>query len=136
MKVCSRCKIEKDDGSFHKRGAGFQDRCKECKRLSIREHYQANKQYYLDKAKKSKEQGREITQSVRKQPCTDCKKEYPYYVMDFDHINPVNKVDNVGSMINSGLPALRREIAKCEVVCANCHRERTFQRHQRIASVS
>jgi hypothetical protein len=59
-------------------------------------------------------------------PCMDCGMRYPKYVMEFDHVRGV-KVNNVGSMpSNSGAARILAEIAKCDVVCANCHRERTY----------
>lgn len=61
-------------------------------------------------------------------PCVDCKKKYPYYVMQFDHIG-TDKTGNVGKIARtSGIAAVKAEIAKCEVVCANCHAERSWQR--------
>jgi len=64
--------------------------------------------------------------------CVDCGIKYPYYVLDFDHLTNDNKVDNIAKMVTY-LPVeeILREIDKCEVVCANCHRERTFKRSQK-----
>jgi hypothetical protein len=47
--------------------------------------------------------------------------------MQFDHVKGV-KVTNISrsSMILGQLDRLLAEIEKCEVVCANCHAERTF----------
>jgi hypothetical protein len=64
----------------------------------------------------------------KKVPCTDCEIEYPPYVMDFDHVRP-GKTKNVTKMIGRNSKELiAAEIALCEVVCSNCHRERTYQR--------
>lgn len=62
-------------------------------------------------------------------PCTDCGLSYPYYVMDFDHISGL-KVKGITKMVaeNVSLERIKDEIAKCEVVCANCHRVRTHIR--------
>lgn len=60
-------------------------------------------------------------------PCTDCKRFYPYCVMDFDHVRG-QKLFNVGTMIGQSLELIDAEIAKCEIVCSNCHRIRTKQR--------
>jgi len=46
--------------------------------------------------------------------------------MDFDHRDPNVKVDHVASMLSAGVNKLEAEIAKCDVVCANCHRIRTY----------
>lgn len=62
--------------------------------------------------------------------CEDCGNFYPAYVMDFDHVRG-QKSFSIGTAIGTGTlskDALRAEIAKCEIVCANCHRERTHYR--------
>lgn len=65
----------------------------------------------------------------KKKPCIDCKIQYHPWQMDFDHVRG-KKVCNVSEMRRSPLKVLGKEIAKCEVVCANCHRQRTYQRRQ------
>lgn len=62
-------------------------------------------------------------------PCADCGIEYPYYVMDFDHVSD-DKEANLADLVRVGasLVKLQAEINKCEVVCSNCHRIRTFKR--------
>jgi hypothetical protein len=62
-------------------------------------------------------------------PCMDCGVVYPYYVLEFDHVRGMKKfpISNVSGGELS-LRALRIEVAKCDLVCANCHRERTFSR--------
>lgn len=59
--------------------------------------------------------------------CVDCG-ERNHIVLDFDHIK--DKKYNVSRMIHDGFSwaAIKKEIAKCEVVCANCHRIRTHYR--------
>jgi len=61
--------------------------------------------------------------------CSDCKGFYPACVMDFDHVRG-KKMANIAQMVTSGysLKTLMAEIAKCELVCANCHRVRTYER--------
>lgn len=62
-------------------------------------------------------------------PCVDCKTVYPAECMDFDHTGD-NKVNNVGTMVAHGWSweKIEAEIAKCDLVCANCHRIRTRKR--------
>lgn len=64
-------------------------------------------------------------------PCVDCGKEYPYYVMDFDHVRG-EKVASVSALLSNGFSwkVIEEEIAKCDIVCANCHRIRT---HAKVA---
>ena len=58
--------------------------------------------------------------------CADCGYNEHHAVLEFDHIDD-NKTANVASLIPQEV-ALWNEIAKCEVVCANCHRIRTHNR--------
>lgn len=62
-------------------------------------------------------------------PCADCGKTYPYYIMDFDHIGDDKSFDvSRHTKHTRSIEIIKQEIAKCEVVCSNCHRARTFQR--------
>jgi hypothetical protein len=57
----------------------------------------------------------------------DCGVKYPFYVMQFDHIK--DKLFTIGgSARRFTIEKIREEIKKCEVVCANCHFERTYRR--------
>lgn len=78
------------------------------------------------KARKIAKQ-RQIIRDAKAAPCADCFVSYPYYVMQFDHLR--DKHFNIGSSIAQvSASRLCEEIAKCDVVCANCHAERTHQR--------
>ena len=61
----------------------------------------------------------------------DCGLQFSHYVMDFDHVRG-QKLFKLAEARDDNLSTkrLRAEIAKCEVVCSNCHRERTWQRGQ------
>lgn len=65
--------------------------------------------------------------SAKDVPCADCGARYPHYVMEFDHREGEVKVRCVA---NLRAKKLREELAKCDVVCANCHRVRTWTRKQ------
>lgn len=53
---------------------------------------------------------------------------YPYYVMQFDHARGLKDFDIAGGARYVSLQRLEEELQKCDVVCANCHAERTYQR--------
>lgn len=60
-------------------------------------------------------------------PCADCGRTRPPEAMDFDHADG-DKVQNITDMWSWGRDKVVAEIAKCQLVCANCHRVRTVQR--------
>lgn len=72
---------------------------------------------------------RRLIEKSKEVPCADCGKKFPFYVMDFDHRNPDTKSANVSSLVSRGasLARIQEEIDKCDVVCANCHRIRTWE---------
>lgn len=63
-------------------------------------------------------------------PCTDCGIADPV-VLEFDHLPEFEKKYDVSRAVSSSTrswASISTEIAKCEVVCANCHRRRTLRR--------
>lgn len=59
----------------------------------------------------------------------DCGIKYPHYVMDFDHRDRKLKLASINRMINFhsySKDKILEEIEKCDLVCANCHRIRTY----------
>ncbi len=63
--------------------------------------------------------------------CADCQIRYPYYVMDFDHVRG-KKQSNVMELVSTlDKVKIDAEIAKCEIVCSNCHRIRTHNRKEK-----
>ena len=76
-----------------------------------------------------RENGQMVKEYKESNPCLDCGQKFPFYAMDFDHVNGT-KVNNVGTMVAHGwsLQNILDEIAKCELVCSNCHRGRTWNK--------
>jgi hypothetical protein len=67
-------------------------------------------------------------QEAKNKPCADCGGIFPFYVMQFDHVVGDKEFGISEHRMNYGLTRLMAEIAKCEVVCANCHAVRTYER--------
>ena len=66
-----------------------------------------------------------------KKGCADCRQHFPHYVLEFDHMPGFHKIDVVYRVLrNYGEEMAWKEVAKCEVVCSNCHKIRTYQREQ------
>src|SRR3989344_3046891 len=93
--------------------------------------YPKNKKKHLKYIQKLKNLVRAYIENYKKQrKCADCGflgKHYPQ-VLDFDHLS--HKVFAIGSWRKNVLSVARveKEIKKCELVCANCHRIRTVKR--------
>ena len=64
----------------------------------------------------------------KSKPCADCGGVFHWCAMDFDHRPGETKLFAIAASKGMSWNALRAEIAKCDVVCANCHRIRTFTR--------
>lgn len=94
-----------------------------------RKHYQDNIEKYKSRNKTYRQKVRDLVKEIKeKNPCTDCNIFFPYYVMQFDHIND-NKIKTVAYFTNYGtVDQTLEEIEKCELVCANCHAKRTWER--------
>lgn len=98
-----------------------------------RQWYQDNKQKHKAAVAERKARmvvlAREHIQQLKgTTPCTDCGVQYPYFVMDFDHLS--DKEYTIAQMVHQGysVDKIQKEIDKCEIVCSNCHRIRTFTR--------
>lgn len=100
----------------------------EQKRAS-REHYLRNTRAIADRtAQRTKENKAYVRALKEASPCTDCKVFYPYYVMDYDHVRGKKTAGLAVIVKGSSLDTVKAEIEKCELVCANCHRIRTWMR--------
>lgn len=69
-----------------------------------------------------------LLETLKTDPCMDCGGTFPPECMDFDHRDPAEKIAGVKTMKTRGIAAMMTEIAKCDLVCSNCHRIRTRRR--------
>lgn len=73
----------------------------------------------------------DLLRPLRERPCADCGGRFPWFVMEFDHRDRTAKVRGVMALAGHvSDDRLMAEVAKCDVVCPTCHRDRTFQRRQ------
>lgn len=71
---------------------------------------------------------RELVRQLKAGPCIDCGNSYPHYVMEFDHARG-EKIGTIAALASKvSLARLVAEIEKCDLLCANCHRIRTYVR--------
>ncbi len=101
------------------------------RRDSHKRYYLRNKELYKIKNEKRRKLLYDFVIELKQKPCMDCGILYPHYVMDFDHRDSISKIATINAMINYhsySKNKILKEIEKCDLVCANCHRERTYQR--------
>jgi len=79
---------------------------------------------YRSKIRNSIHQYKEST------PCADCGRTFKYYVMQFDHLPQYMKEFPLSKFYQHthDIKKVVAEMKKCDLVCANCHAERTHQR--------
>lgn len=89
----------------------------------------------VENQRRIRERRRAIVVAAKSVPCMDCGIQYPYWVMQLDHVRGeklagINQLVGQGSKVPGGASyaKLLAELEKCDVVCANCHADRTFQR--------
>ncbi len=118
-----------DEFSYRNKAKGTRTAyCKTCGAEKTREHYWNNKAFYLARNARLESSNLAAIREAKNKPCADCGICYPFYVMDFDHREGTEKSFHVSQMKRWPLKTILLEIAKCDVVCANCHRIRSHNR--------
>lgn len=132
MKLCSICKQEKSLEEFAWRNKATGRRhsyCKPCRRSYDRETWKdgSKRKTKIETRKALRKKREEYLVSVLSGGCIDCGNR-DIRVLEFDHLR--DKVMNVTQMLVDGysIESMAKEIEKCEIVCANCHKIRTQQR--------
>lgn len=69
-------------------------------------------------------------QGLKTAPCQDCGNKFPPVCMDFDHRPGEVKLFGISAAVRYSWDVILAEMAKCDLVCANCHRIRTEERRQ------
>jgi hypothetical protein len=105
--------------------------------MPTRKWIEANREYLLEYNrnynKKNKDRQKRYKQKVwqwfldykKTQKCENCPEAHPA-CLDFHHINPDEKKVAIGLCVHSshwGIERIKLEIAKCKVLCSNCHRK-------------
>jgi hypothetical protein len=89
-------------------------------------YYQQNKEKFKQRSKISQQKKQAFINELKNKPCLDCGISYKPWIMQFDHRNPKDKLFNIAERKNCyGFDIIEKETNKCDVVCANCHAERT-----------
>lgn len=110
-RICKTCKEEKPTSEFYKTGIYketvlYKPNCKTC----------------LNKEQKKRYQDR-LNSLVSKWECVHCGYNKSRAALDFHHLDSTKKDFTIAARLTSSLKTLAKEIKKCILLCANCHRE-------------
>lgn len=142
IKYCKTCNQNLPLTEFsQRRGTTPSSKCKACQREYAKQYYNKNKQKYIERNilynGKIRDEVLPVIEALKSEPCLDCKVGYPPYVMDFDHRDPSTKYKGISEMVGTGykLDRILEEIEKCDLICSNCHRIRTYNRRIALLSI-
>lgn len=140
MKVCSHCKVEKPTSDFNvkrrlKSGEPqYQPYCRECNKISSKAYYAANKEKHVAvitarKKRTIAENRQKLLEYYTENPCMDCGIK-DLRVLEPDHRENEDKEYNVSRLLTGGYSWAKvlTELRKCDIVCSNCHKIRTYSR--------
>lgn len=108
-KICAQCgEVKNAFSDYYSSNGKTRAICKECVKKNERQRY-ADRLNQINEFKKT----------------LTCKKcgETRYYLFDFHHRDPSQKDFAISDRSRTPLPQLLEEMSKCDVLCANCHRE-------------
>lgn len=117
MRSCPSCGEARPEGMYYSSAKTSVRECRLCWRARLERRRAPRLQY--------------TNQLKIERGCADCGIRSPEHpeIFDFDHIPGSSKIASVAAFLTKGtMDDLIAEVAKCEVVCANCHRIRTQQR--------
>ena len=119
MRICNKCKQEKAFSEYPQRSGrplGQLNRvCRPCLLDSLKQH----RQHVRSVVNRWKEM----------KGCSACGFKGKHYQLDLDHVDPSTKYgqNHRAYEPNWRMERIKQELAKCVILCANCHREKTFR---------
>jgi hypothetical protein len=128
LRRCSKCGQDLPEEHFNLHAAGRQWWCRSC----FRAYYEAGAEHHRSrsnalKTRRVAEARAYVLEMLRERRCVDCG-EADVVVLEFDHLS--DKQAHVATLVSRGvgLARIEAEVARCEIVCVNCHRRRTAAR--------
>lgn len=139
LRVCTFCRgnleLVHENFAWRNKARGlFQSQCRSCQKSWRKDHYQKNRQAYIDKASVWRdEQKKTFYDWLKTQVCVDCGQD-DFRLLQCDHL--LDKSFNVGEKIGVlKFETLMLEVNKCDIVCSNCHIIRTSERGNYYARI-
>jgi hypothetical protein len=138
LKTCGRCRRTQPVESFNRHPVrDRQHWCRECFKAYFRQRGSRHReQVATSKRKRRAAARRHIRAVLANTQCMDCGEAEPE-LLDFDHVRGKKRTE-LSVLVCAGYPrrVLDEEMAKCEIVCASCHRKRTGIRQRSWRAVA
>jgi hypothetical protein len=135
MKQCAHCKEFKHLDEFAYSNRILKSRQKHCRacmsdfnKASYNKRKTEYRQNIYDNREKRRLDNRQFVWNyLSTHPCVDCGERDPR-LLEFDHVRG-NKKENISQLATGrySFETIQKEISKCEVRCANCHRRKTHE---------
>lgn len=137
MKTCSKCKVTKPKSEFNKVAAnddGHHAYCRDCSKKVAYDYYRANKPIWrrrrIADTRKIKEWFSEYKGNLK---CDRCPEDHPGCLV-FHHNDPGEKEMTISNAVNGrwGKKRILAEMAKCTVLCSNCHNKLHWEERNKL----
>jgi len=111
------------------------DKRREYQRNYHKKWYQSNADKRRAQVRLRRKQVREKLQMIKAQgQCVECglSGDIATWALDYHHINHKDKLASISFLVGNGYSwkKIEKEIAKCELICSNCHRIRHYKEHK------
>lgn len=140
MKVCTKCNQTKEESDFFVKDSAtgrLHVQCKSCykehRKIYQQEHYARYHQEYLERAKLQRNNLRaafraHMLEYLYGKVCEECG-EADIRTFEFAHIDATTKAFGISRAVRLGRSwqEVLSEIAKCRILCANCHKKETAE---------
>lgn len=134
-KQCTKCQEIKPLSDFRvrsKKKGTYQSWCKSCFSVYEKDMWKTSPERRKNNIEKNRERRIRNKQYVwdylKNTSCKHCGNSDPR-VLEFDHLNSEEKLFNISDICNRShsIKSIKKEIDKCQVLCANCHRIKTYE---------
>ena len=127
-KICCDCKQEKQIEEFpkHKNGkvVKIRDRCRLCYNKYHNEYNRKNRDKHQKRVKRVEKKNKDYIRDKKiSQGCLICGYKKCARSLHYHHINPDKKLFNISLTYKIGKEKREEELAKCVLLCSNCHGE-------------
>lgn len=120
MRNCSRCKMSKEESEIVKN----RNICKICNNDKVKNHYKKSIRYKNDVIQRAytlvERNVKMISKFKQHYGCRFCNEREPC-CLQFHHLHPSEKVFEIHGALKKNVEVYKKEILKCEILCANCH---------------